>query len=134
MSFFIPIQRYRCLMLAYILGKSLCPPCPCAVFSMGFTNDLGMMMGLNLLPVASTILLRIPSSIRYIFGGKSPTCSCCKMLFILASLAHSDLIELDFKGRVRPTSLKNISGLGLISTPSTMISPTAIGGSSSKKL
>ena len=56
------------------------------------------------------------------------------MLFILASLACSDLINHDFKGRVRSTSLKNVSSSGLILTPSTMISPTSIGGSSSKKL
>ena len=134
MSFFVPTQKYKCLMAAYILGKPLCPPWSCAVISMWSTNDLAMMMGLNSLPVGSTILLRMPSSMRYIFGGKSPTCSCCKMLFILASLACSDLINLDFKGRVRSTSLKNISRLGLILTPSTIISPTSTGGSSLKKL
>ena len=129
MSFFIPTQKYRCLMAAYILGKPLCPPWSCAVISMWSTNDLGMTMGLNSLPVGSTILLlRMPSSMRYIFGGKSPTCSHCKMLFILVSLSCSDLIDLDFKGRVRSTSLNNVSGLGLILTPSTMISPTSIGG------
>ena len=132
MSFFIPTQKYRYLMAAYILGKPLCPPWSCAVISMWSTNDLGMTMGLNSLPVGSTILLRMPSLMRYIFGGKSPTCRCCKMLFILASLACSDLIDLDFKGRVRSTSLKKVSRLGLILTPCTMISPTLIGGSSLK--
>ena len=135
MSFFIPTQRYRCLMAAYILGKPLCPQWSCAVISMWSTNDLGMTMGLNSLPVGSTILLlRMPSSMRYIFWGKSTTCNCCKMLFILASLACSDLIDHDFKARVRSTSLKNVSGLGLNLIPSTMISPTLIGSSSSKKL
>ena len=135
MSFFIPNQKYRCLMAAYILGKPLCPPWSCAVISMWPTNDLGMMMGLNPLPVGSTILLlRMPSSMRYIFGGKSPTCSHCKMLFILVSFACSDLIDLDFKGRVRSTSLKNVSRSGLILTPPTMVSPTLTGGSSLKKL
>ena len=75
----------------------------------------------------------MPSSMRYTPGGKSPTCSHCKMLLILASLACSDLIDLDFRGRVRSTSLKNVSGLGLSLTPSTMISPTSTGGSSLKK-
>ena len=133
MSFFIPTQKYRCLMAPYILGKSLCPPWLCAVISMWSTNDLGMMMGLNSLPVSSTtLLLRMLSLMRYIFRGKSPTCRCCKMLFILASLACSDLIDLDFKGRVRSTSLKSVSRSGLISTHSTMISPTSIWGSSLK--
>ena len=80
------------------------------------------------------LLLRIPSSIKYTSGGKSPTCSLCKMLFILASLACSDLIDLDFSGNVRSMYLKNVSVSGLISTPLTMISPTSIQGSSSKKL
>ena len=127
MSFFIPIQKYRHLMAAYILGKPLCPPWSCAVISMWSTNDLGMTMGLNSLPIGSTIfLLRMPFSMAILFGGKPPTCSHCKMLFILVSLACSELIDLDFKGRVRSTSLKNVSRSGLILTPSTMISPTLI--------
>ena len=69
---------------------------------------------------------------RHTSGSKSPTSSHCKMLLILASLACSDLIDLDFRGRVRSTSLKNVLGLGLSLIPSTMISSTSTGGSSSK--
>ena len=62
------------------------------------TSNLGNTTGLNSLPVVSMILpLRIPSSMRDTLGGKSPTCSHCKMLLILASLDCSDLIDLNCK-------------------------------------
>ena len=92
-------------------------------------------MGLNSLPVHSTIMhLRMPSSTRQTFASRSPTLSLVRRLMILVSCACNVLIALGCNGSFRLMSLRNVSGSGLISTPSTMISPTSMGGRSSKKL
>ena len=71
MSFFIPTQKYRCLIDAYVLGNPLCPLWSCAVTRTWSMRHLGITMGWNSLPVDSTILcLRIPSSIRYTFASQ----------------------------------------------------------------
>ena len=135
MSFFIPTQKYRCLIDAYILGNPLCPLWSCAVTRTWSTRHLGITMGHNSLPVDSMILhLRIPSSIRYTFASESPTLSQFMRWIILVSWACKALRASGFNRSVRLISFRNMSGSGLISTPSTMISPTSLGGRSSKKL
>ena len=132
MSFFIPTQKYRCLIDAYILGNPLCLLWSCAVTRTWSMRHLGITMGWNSLPVDSMILcLRIPSSIRYTFASKSPTLSQFMRWIILVSCACKALRASGFN---RSISFRNMSGSGLISIPSTMISPTSTGGRSSKML